>query len=154
MPSIGRIERVRMPAGPGVRNDSGVYRGYEVPVHYDSLLSKLIVWGEDRERARRRLLRALGEFVLEGPRNNLVFQFWLASHPEFAAGRLSTRFVEQHFDPRSLAPRGEAVEVAVLAAALHAREERLQVTLPEANGGARSGWKWADRRRSGGRSRR
>ncbi|MBI1798420.1 MAG: acetyl-CoA carboxylase biotin carboxylase subunit [Candidatus Eisenbacteria bacterium] len=90
MPSVGRIERVRFPQGPGVRNDAGIYRGYDVPVYYDSLLAKLVVWGTDREQARRRLLRALDEFVLEGPRHNLAFHRWLASHPVFAAGRKST----------------------------------------------------------------
>ena len=151
MPSAGRIERLRLPEGPGVRNDEGIYRGYDVPVFYDSLLAKLIVWAEDREAARRRLLRALNEYVLEGVHNNLAFQRWLVSHPEFAAAHLSTRFVEEHFEPGSIEPRGEAIEVAVLAAALHAGEERLRVALPESNGGERSAWKWGDRRRRAGR---
>ena len=155
MPSVGRIERLRMPQGPGIRNDSGVYRGYEVPVFYDSLLAKLVVWAEDRERARRRLSRALDEYVLEGVHNNLGFHRWLVSHPEFAAGRISTGFLDDHFDPKAMRPGREQVEIAMLAAALHAREERLKVTLPEANGGrGRSAWKWGDRRRSGGRARR
>jgi acetyl/propionyl-CoA carboxylase alpha subunit len=151
MPSVGRIERLRAPQGPGVRNDSGVYRGYEVPVFYDSLLAKLIVWGGDRESARRRMLRALEEYVLDGPRQNLAFHRWLVAHPEFAAGNLSTRFIDEHFKPDALAPSREISEVAVLAAALHAREERLRVALPE---GARvngsSSWRWAERRRPTG----
>jgi acetyl-CoA carboxylase biotin carboxylase subunit len=151
MPSVGRIERLRAPQGPGVRNDSGVYRGYEVPVFYDSLLAKLIVWGGDRESARRRMLRALEEYVLDGPRQNLAFHRWLVTHPEFAAGNLSTRFIDEHFKPEALAPSREISEVAVLAAALHAREERLRIALPEGarvNGG--SSWRWAERRRPAG----
>jgi acetyl-CoA carboxylase, biotin carboxylase subunit len=148
MPSIGRIERVRFPQGPGVRNDAGFYRGYEVPVFYDSLLAKLVVWGTDRDHARRRMLRALDEYVLDGPRTNLSFHRWLFSHAEFAAGRLSTRFLEQHFRPESLAPGEGSAEVAVLAAALHAREEQLRTSLPAAgNGSERSTWRWTDRRR-------
>jgi acetyl-CoA carboxylase biotin carboxylase subunit len=148
MPSVGRIERVRTPAGPGVRNDSGVYRGFEVPVHYDSLLAKLVVWGADREAARRRMLRALDEYVLEGPHHNLAFHRWLVSHPEFAAGRLSTRFLDEHFTPATLAPGAEVAEIALLAAALHAREERLRVALPDGNGKSeRPSWRWTDRRR-------
>jgi acetyl-CoA carboxylase biotin carboxylase subunit len=150
LPSVGRIERVRFPQGPGVRNDAGIYRGYEVPVFYDSLLSKLIVWGQDREQARRRLLRSLDEFVLEGPRTNLAFHRWLASHPAFAAGELSTRFLEQHFSPEALDAPRDTVDIALFAAALHAREERLRVTVPDgADAGGRSTWKWA--RRSVGR---
>ena len=118
MPSVGRIERVRFPQGPGVRNDSGIYRGYDVPVFYDSLLAKLVVWGADREQARMRLVRALDEFVLEGPHHNLAFHAWLALHPEFAAGNLSTRFVEEHWRPDALKPGPEASNAALLAAAL------------------------------------
>jgi acetyl-CoA carboxylase biotin carboxylase subunit len=154
MPSVGRIERVRFPQGPGVRNDAGVYRGFEVPVFYDSLLSKLIVWGGDREAARRRMLRALDEFVLEGVSHNLSFHRWLLSHPEFAAGRLSTRFLEEHFQPASLQPAPESEQIALFAAALHEREERLRVAVAEPNGGSRSSWKWPERRRSGARMRR
>jgi acetyl-CoA carboxylase biotin carboxylase subunit len=154
MPSVGRIERVRFPQGPGVRNDAGFYRGYEIPIYYDSLLSKLVVWGADREQARRRMLRALDEFVLEGVHNNLAFHRWLVAHPAFAAGKLSTRFLDDHFRPGALAVGREATEVALLAAALHAREDRLRVTLPDANGGQRSPWRWAERRRPGARARR
>ena len=147
MPSVGRIERVRFPQGPGVRNDAGIYRGYAIPVYYDSLLSKLVVWGADRERARRRMRRALDEFVLEGVHSNLGFHRWLVAHPEFTAGNLSTGFLAEHFRPEVLAPDREATAVALLAAALHAREDRLRVTLPAANGGRRSPWRWAERRR-------
>ncbi len=153
MPGSGRIERVRFPQGPGVRNDAGFYRGYEVPVFYDSLLAKLVVWGQDRERARHRMRRALSEYVLEGVPTNLAFHRWLVTHPEFAAGNLSTRFIEEHFTPEALEPGLESQDVAILAAALHARDERLRVTLPDANGGeARSAW--AGRGRGAGRSRR
>jgi acetyl/propionyl-CoA carboxylase alpha subunit len=143
MPSVGRIERVRFPQGPGVRNDAGFYRGYTIPIHYDSLLSKLVAWGRDREQARRRLLRALGEYVLEGPHHNLMFHRWLVSHPEFAAGRLSTRFIEEHFKPEMLAPTRDDVEVAILAAALHAHQDYTRLNLPAPDGNdLRSPWKW------------
>jgi acetyl/propionyl-CoA carboxylase alpha subunit len=152
MPSVGRIERVRFPQGPGVRNDAGVYRGYRIPVFYDSLLAKLVVWGRDRDQARRRIDRALGEMVLEGVHHNIAFHRWLVNHPEFAAGRLSTRFIEEHFDPSVLAPGREATEVALLAAALHAREERASLALPAGNGRSRRPWRFAERRRAGGRT--
>jgi len=157
LPGAGRIDRVRFPQGPGVRNDAGIYRGYEIPVYYDSLLAKLVTWGQDREQARARMARALHEFVLEGVHHNLAFHRWLVAHPEFAAGRLSTGFVEEHFRPPALEPDGDATEVALLAAALHAREERLRVSLPPADGpgrSARSSWRWGERRRPGSRARR
>ena len=148
VPSAGRIERARFPQGPGVRNDAGVYRGYEVPVYYDSLLAKLVVWGADREQARRRMSRALGEYVLEGVRQNVAFHRWLVNHPEFVAGRLSTRFLDEHFEPAMLDAAADDTRVAILAAALHAREERLRVSVPEwTPERSRSRWKWSDRRR-------
>ena len=151
MPSVGRIERVRFPQGPGVRNDAGIYRGFEVPVYYDSLLAKLVVWALDRESARRRLLRALHEFVLEGVNHNLAFHRWLLAHPEFVAGNLSTRFLDEHFDPAALQPGREASEIALFAAALHEREERMRIAVPEPNGAqTRSSWKWPERPRSSG----
>ena len=149
MPSVGRVERIRFPQGPGVRNDSGIYRGYDIPVFYDSLLAKLVVWGSDREHARARMLRALGEFVLDGPRQNIAFHGWLCAHPEFAAGRLSTRFVDEHFKPSMLSAGAEAHEIALLAAALHEHEERKRVSVDrrdDAAGG--SAWKWRGRPRS------
>jgi len=149
LPSAGRIDRLRLPQGPGVRNDSGVTQGFQVPVFYDSLLSKLIVWGPDREIARRRLLRALDETVLEGVHHNLVFHRWLAAHPAFTSARLSTRFLEEHFTAAALEPSPEAAEVALIAAALHARHERAAVALPAENRG-RSPWRWAERGRGPG----
>jgi len=152
MPSVGRIERARFPQGPGVRNDSGVYRGYEIPMFYDSLLSKLVTWGRDRDEARRRMLRALGEIVLDGPRHNVAFHKWLCAHPAFAAGDLSTRFLEEHFKPEMLASGDETGEVAVLAAALHAHDlhQRTAVVRREGNrAGDSSVWKWRGRERGG-----
>jgi acetyl-CoA carboxylase biotin carboxylase subunit len=152
MPSVGRIERVRFPQGPGVRNDAGIYRGYEIPMFYDSLLSKLVTWGRDRDQARRRMLRALGEIVIEGPHHNVEFQMWLCAHPEFAAGRLSTRFLEDHFKPAMLRTGAEHGEVALLAAALHAHEERQRVAVIRREGnraGDASAWKWRVRERGG-----
>ncbi len=149
MPSVGRIERVRFPHGPGVRVDGGFYRGYEIPLFYDSLLSKLVTWGRDREQARRRMLRALHEYVLEGPKHNIAFHLWLLNHPEFIAGHLSTKFLEEHFQPSMLQPDGDAQQSALLAAALHQREERLRTAIgrrEDAEGP--SAWRWAPRARS------
>jgi acetyl/propionyl-CoA carboxylase alpha subunit len=109
------------------------------------------VWGQDREQARHRLLRCLDEYVLEGVAHNIGFQHWLASHPDFAAGKLHTGFIAEHLKPGALDPTRESSEVALFAAALHAREERTRVVLPQPNGGARSPWRWADRRRGSGR---
>ena len=92
-PSPGTILRLQPPSGPGVREDTGVYEGWTVPLEYDPLLSKLIVWGEDRPQALARMRRALGEYRLAGVRNNLGFFRRVFADPDFAAGRTDTGYV-------------------------------------------------------------
>ncbi len=94
-PSPGRITALNLPGGLGVRVDTHIYEGYVVPPNYDSLLAKLIVHAEDREAARRRLRRALSEFVVEGIKTNLEFHRRLVDHPEFVDARCDTHFVER-----------------------------------------------------------
>jgi acetyl-CoA carboxylase biotin carboxylase subunit len=94
-PSPGRITGLNLPGGLGVRVDTHIYDGYVVPPNYDSLLAKLIVHAEDRESARRRLRRALQEFVIEGIKSNLDFHRRLVDHPDFIAGRIDTHFLER-----------------------------------------------------------
>lgn len=94
LPSPGRIGRLRVPGGPGVRDDTGIYEGYTMPIHYDSLISKLIAWGGSRSEAIDRMKRALGEYLLEGVPTTIGFLQRVLEHPEFRAGRLHTRFIE------------------------------------------------------------
>ncbi len=94
LPAPGRITGYREPAGPGVRVDSGVTAGTEISPHYDPLLAKLVVHGENREHARRRMLRALEEFVVEGPPTLLGFHRALLAHPCFVLGETCHGLVE------------------------------------------------------------
>lgn len=94
-PSPGTITGLHMPGGPGVRIDSHIYQGYVVPPHYDSLIAKLIVHGDDRPGAIARLRRALDEFIVEGIKTNLDFHKRLLQVEDFVRGRLDTRLVER-----------------------------------------------------------
>ena len=94
VPSPGRITRYREPAGPFVRVDSGVEEGASIPELYDPMVAKLIVWGEDRERARRRMLRALDEFEVEGVTTLIPLHKAILEHPRFQAGELLHDFVD------------------------------------------------------------
>jgi acetyl-CoA/propionyl-CoA carboxylase biotin carboxyl carrier protein len=85
-PSPGRITAYREPSGPGVRVDSGVRAGSEIPEIYDPMVAKLITWDVDRETARRRMLRALSEYVVEGPTTLIPFHRWLLGQAEFIDG--------------------------------------------------------------------
>ncbi len=94
-PGAGVVTRFDMPGGPGVRVDTHVVAGYEVPPYYDSLLAKLITSGADREEARARMLRALAEFRIEGIATTVPFHMRLLSDPAFIAQALTTTFVER-----------------------------------------------------------
>jgi len=95
-PTPATIRRYRVPGGMGVRVDSGVREGYTIPQSYDSLIAKLVVWAPDREQARLRSLRALGEFVVSGPATTITFLEGVLNHPVFAAGEAGTAFVDDH----------------------------------------------------------
>jgi acetyl-CoA/propionyl-CoA carboxylase biotin carboxyl carrier protein len=109
VPSPGRITEWRAASGPGVRVDSGVEAGWEVPRTYDSLLAKLITYGADREEARRRMLRALDEFEVSGVPTTIDFHRFAFAHPDFVEGRVSTVSVEREWDlsPIAKAPPAE-----------------------------------------------
>ncbi len=95
LPSPGRIEHLRTPAGPYVRVDSGVYEGFEVTPDYDPMISKLIVWGRDRKEALARMRRALAEYSVQGIETNLGFHHQVLGHPGFCAGDYHTGFIAQ-----------------------------------------------------------
>ena len=115
LPQAGTIRRLELPAGPGVRCDFGARAGGTVPVHYDPMIGKLIVWAPDRAQALARARRALGECVLEGIPTTLALHRWLLRQEAFLSGAYDTGFLAQsfrHADP----PAGSAEDAAVLAA--------------------------------------
>lgn len=96
LPSPGLINELRVPAGPGVRDDSGAYEGCTISSNYDPLISKLCVWASTREQALARMRRALSEYVVAGIRTNLPFHERLFEHPEFLSGRYDTSLIERN----------------------------------------------------------
>jgi acetyl-CoA carboxylase biotin carboxylase subunit len=119
LPGPGRILHVEEPSGPGIRLDSGIYSGMEVTPYYDPILAKLIVSAEEREGARRRMLSALERYVILGVPTTIGLLAEVMAHPEFAAGRTHTHFIEQYFAPWKPAPPGDhALEAALIAGVL------------------------------------
>jgi acetyl-CoA/propionyl-CoA carboxylase biotin carboxyl carrier protein len=108
-PSPGRITAWRQPSGPGVRVDAGAETGWEIPRSYDSLVAKLIAFGADREEARRKLARAVDEFVIEGVPTTLDFHRFALAQPSFVAGDVSTVTVEHEWDLSAIPPSPVAV---------------------------------------------
>jgi acetyl-CoA carboxylase biotin carboxylase subunit len=146
LPSPGVLTVFRGPGGPGIRDDAGVYQGFAVPVHYDSLLSKLVAHGATRDDAIRRMRRALAEYTVLGIHTTLPFLDRVLRHDAFAAGDVDTGFVDRVFATPDQAD-GPAWEIAVAAAAIERLEERRRTRLapPEADAGgsawARAGWR-------------
>ncbi|MBP1740103.1 MAG: Carbamoyl-phosphate synthase chain ATP-binding, partial [Deltaproteobacteria bacterium] len=96
-PSPGVVLLHREPAGPGIRNDCGIYEGFKVPVEYDPIIGKVIAYGETREASRRRMIRALENYAILGIQTTIPYLIDILKSPEFAAGDLSTDFIERHF---------------------------------------------------------
>jgi acetyl-CoA carboxylase biotin carboxylase subunit len=141
------------PGGPGIRRDSGVEAGFEVPIFYDSLVSKLIAWGESRDQAIARMLRALSEYEVRGIKTTIPFFQWVLATEEFVRGQFHTTYLDEVLERR----RGEpfvrtpdtSEDIAILAVALRswlrAKNDggpRLGPTNPS----AASGWRLAARR--------
>ncbi len=102
LPDIGTLKVYEVPKGIGVRVDDGVYEGMEIPVYYDPMISKLVVYAETREEAIQRMLRAIKEYKIVGVKNTLAFGEFVMKHPAFRSGNFDTSFVAQHFNPEEL----------------------------------------------------
>ncbi|MCA9519527.1 MAG: acetyl-CoA carboxylase biotin carboxylase subunit [Myxococcales bacterium] len=119
LPTSGVLRRYRPPHGPFVRHDGGFVEGDEVTTHYDPMLAKLIVWGETRDQAVRRLAAALDHYVVHGVTTNLDFLRRLVRHPAFLAGQTDTHFIDTHFSmPYAPIPATEEAMIAVAVAEL------------------------------------
>ena len=117
MPGTGTIEYLHLPAGPGIRVDTGLFEGMEVTPYYDSLLAKLVVGGDSWEEARRRTLVALDEFRLVGVPSTIPFHRVVLTDPAFARGELSTAFIEERGILTRLAEESHRVSMDRLAVA-------------------------------------
>jgi acetyl-CoA carboxylase biotin carboxylase subunit len=137
-PSPGRITQLAEPSGPGVRVDSGIYQGWNVPLDYDPMLSKLIVWADTREHAIERMLRALGEYHIGGIRSNIPLFRAILNDPAFRAGDLHTGYLDQLLKAPLATGSGGLEDIAALVAA------RLKPAPPAAVNG-RSEWLAAGR---------
>ena len=141
-----------------MRVDSGLYAGLQVPLFYDPLLSKLIVWGKDRAHAIARMRRALAEYQVLGVRTTLPFAHWLMTNPRFLAGDLSTDFIAEEWDTREvgeqfIAPDDNTIPPSRIAALVggllmnqQIEEEKLRRVPVGENGAETSRWRDAGRR--------
>ena len=137
LPSLGPIPYYLEPSGPGIRVDGMLHAGMEVSMHYDSLLAKLIVWGEDREQCLQRMRRALDEFVVLGVATSIPFHRALLDDPRFIAGDFNTEYIEDIFLDR-LPARPDTTAAAAVAAAVFL-QERGETAGPDTTASRRTG---------------
>jgi acetyl-CoA carboxylase biotin carboxylase subunit len=149
LPSTGRIEYLRAPAGPGIRWDSGIEIGDEVTLHYDSMLAKLIVWAPDRAQALARMKQGLDELVVIGVATNQSFHRRLMSDPSFREGEIDIQFLERRTDLLSAAVAPERIRDLAAAAAL-AEDQARQSRRPAVITDGVAGGEWARQARSEG----
>jgi len=150
IPSTGQLKNYRAPAGPGVRVDAGVVIFEKIPVYYDPMIAKLVTWGEDREQARRRMLRALDEFRISGVKTTIGFHQVVLDNKTFIAGDLSTRFLEEEYPDNRYAQLADGdSEKAAIAAAIDkfVAERRIALAIGGENGRT-SNWVRTHRRSS------
>jgi len=158
-PSPGKITLLLLPSGPGIRRDSGMYEGWNVPMDYDPLLAKLIGYGTDRDQAIGRLKRALNEYFVGGIKTNISLFRRILNNPDFCAAKLDTGFLDRLLKQKDenapqVDPQANDVAViaagmfAVLGAAAAGSGERAGLNGNAANPDAASNWSAAARRES------
>lgn len=147
LPSTGQITAAIIPTGPGVRVDTGIFQGMEITPYYDSLISKLICWGETRGEAILRMRRALEEYRILGVRTNVPFHQNIMDSTRFIAGSFDTRFVEERFSMDEMEQERERLpEIAAVMATLFAHRQTQQAAhIVRRNERDTSNWKWIGR---------
>jgi acetyl/propionyl-CoA carboxylase alpha subunit len=121
MPSTGELKSYREPGGPGVRVDSGVVEGSQIPIFYDPMISKLCTWGETRIEAIDRMKRALSEYRICGVSTAINFHETVMNHEAFVNGDLTTHFIDDHLKGRDFSTHGDEhiLEAAAIAACFY-----------------------------------
>ena len=144
LPDIGKLIHYIRPQGPGVRVDDGYESGMDIPIYYDPMIAKLVVYGSNREEAMQRMIRAIDEFVIIGPQTTLPFCRFVIEHEAFRSGNFDTHFVNNHFTPKNLVKSGNGLEemvAALVAVQLHEVSSRNLVKGTENNINSNSAWK-------------
>jgi acetyl-CoA carboxylase biotin carboxylase subunit len=143
IPSVGRVTWLDEPAGPGVRVESGIYAGFDISPYYDSLISKLITWGETRGEALLRMRRALEEYRIMGVKTNIPYLQQILNSPRFQGGQTDTQFLDQRCPPMEREQSQVLRAVAIAATLLVHRQKQQQHGAPTvATEGANQAGNW------------
>lgn len=141
LPDIGVLEVYQTPKGNGVRVDDGFEQGMEIPIYYDPMIAKLITYGQNREEAMERMIRAIDEYHITGIKTTLGFGKFVMQHEAFRSGNFNTHFVSKYFSPDriKLSDENEALMAAVIAAITYKKKPDAWIAEPQ--GQQSSNWK-------------
>ncbi len=148
LPTPGKIVGLRIPGGPGIRDESGMYEGFEVPIHYDPLISKLVVYGQDRQNAIARCRRALSEYIVKGIKTTIPFHARVMLNEHFINGDFDTNFIDNRFNMEDAERERPHEKVAVIGAAIKAfrlDQKKSRTSLAAKEGGGMNPWKLSGR---------
>ena len=135
LPSVGTLHRYRRPVGEHIRVDDGIEEGLEVPIYYDPLLAKLVVWGINRDAAIQRMLEAISLYQIEGVATTLPFGRFVCQHEAFISGKFDTGFVKNHYSPEGIiAQQKNEAEVAAKLALELLYQHKRQLAVPDPGG--------------------
>jgi acetyl-CoA carboxylase biotin carboxylase subunit len=152
LPSAGKVHFLKEPSGPGVRHDCGIYGGCEVPIFYDPILAKLIVWAEDRPKSQQKMICALDDYVILGIQTTIGFLKDVIAHPQFQAGETTTGFIDKYFSEwRGKKKTEEARLIVALASAFDGQAKSFGPQVTTDQDFVPSPWQTLGKWRLGGR---
>ena len=127
LPSVGTLEKYRIPSGPGIRVDDGFEEGMDVPIYYDPMIAKLVVHGATRSEAIQKLKEAIAAYDIEGVATTLPFGQFVLDHPAFVIADFDTHFVQEYFSPEKLieSQKSDAEVAALLSLRLHLENRKI-----------------------------
>jgi len=151
LPSIGTLEKVEPPRGPNVRDDTGIYTGMKVTPYYDPMLSKLVVFSENREECISKMLWALSHYIVLGVTTNISFLKKVLEHEEFKKGNITTHFIDNYFQDWTVAKDGLPIDALIALAVYDSMHSKTQEVVRYKEADPHSPWKNVGRWRVGGK---
>ncbi len=131
LPSVGKLERYRLPVGENIRVDNGFEEGMDIPIYYDPMLSKLITYGKTREESIALMIKAIENYEVEGVQTTLPFGAFVMKHEAFRSGNFDTHFVKNYYAPEMIAEAKEnEAKIAALVALKQYLDDQKQLKLP------------------------
>jgi len=150
LPSVGTLEKVEVPTGPNIRDDSGIYTGMKITPYYDPMLAKLVTYSENRTECINKMIWALSRYVVLGVTTNVPFLKKVLEHEEFKKGNITTHFIENYFKDWTVKKRGLPLDAIISLAVYDSMHSKTEEIVRYKEEDPHSPWKHVGRWRVGG----